>query len=227
MKVKLLATTCLLLASGFANAVSLDYRHEFADDEKVNKDRFLITHRFANGFGFGLEAMWRNGGGHKAKMYNDIVGNGTEVTLSYQYALTPEWSIQPNFVVQSGTTHTGYKPGLYTSYKSTDNLTASARYRWEYIRDANPAAKDDKVNRADLWLAYKIDNIVLEYNYFYIHSSSKNRYDYKKGDYEHSIKAQYNINKEWGPYIAVLNKSVRPTSDERQTGFRFGVQYRF
>lgn len=109
----------------------------------------------------------------------------------------------------------------------TDNFTAAARYRWEYIRNTAIGAEDDKVNRADIWLAYKIDNIVLEYNYFYIHSANKLRYDNKKWDYEHSVKAQYNVNKEWGPYIAMLNKSVRPTSDERQTGFRFGVQYRF
>ncbi|QHM76499.1 Oligogalacturonate-specific porin KdgM [Mixta theicola] len=227
MNIKLLAACSLLFVTGFSHAVTLDYRHEYTDDDKQNKDRFLVTHRFANGLGFGLEAMWKNGGSHKSKMYNDVVGNGTEVTLSYQQAITPKWNLQPNFVVQSGNSHTGYKPGLYTNYKVTDNFTAAARYRWEYIRNTANGAEDDKVNRADIWLAYKIDKIVLEYNYFYIHSANKLRYDNKKWDYEHSVKAQYNINKEWGPYIAMLNKSVKPTSDERQTGFRFGIQYRF
>lgn len=216
-----------VLLCGSAGAVTLDYRHEFTDDDKTNKDRFLITHRFDNGFGFGLEAMWKNGGNHESKPFNNMVDSGTESTVSYQYKITDNLNVQPNFVMQSGNTHTGYKPGLYASYKLTDNMAVALRYRWEYIRYTGPTVEDDKVNRADLWLSYKLDKWFFEYNYFYIHSSSRLRYDNKKGDYEHSVKLQYNIDKNWGPYVAILNKSVRSDSKERQTGFRVGFQYKF
>ncbi|MBH2846239.1 porin [Serratia marcescens] len=217
----------LLFISTVSQAVTLDYRHEYTDVDKTNKDRFLITHRFANGFGFGLEAMWKNGGNHKDKPYNDIVSNGNEATASYQFAVNDQFSLQPVFVMNSGSAFSGYKPGLYGSYRLTDDLSIAARYRWEYIRYTTPGAEDDKVNRADMWLFYKAGDWAFEYNYFYIHSQNRLRYDNKRGDYEHSVKVQYNIDKNWGPYVAVLNKSVRNDTDARQTGFRAGVQYRF
>lgn len=217
----------LLVCSSSVQAVTLDYRHEYTDVDKTHKDRFLLTHRFDNGLGFGLEAMWKNGGNHKDKPYNDLVSNGTEATLSYQFAATDRLNLQPVFVMQSGTAHTGYKPGLYGSYKFTDNFSAALRYRWEYIRYTTAGVEDDNVNRADLWLFYKMAPWAFEYNYFYIHSDKRLRYDNKRGDYEHSVKVQYNLDKNWGPYATILNKSVRNNSDARQTGFRLGVQYRF
>ncbi|CAI1058259.1 oligogalacturonate-specific porin KdgM family protein [Serratia entomophila] len=210
-----------------SQAVMLDYRHEYTDVDKTHKDRFLITHRFTNGFGFGLEAMWKNGGNHKNKPYNDIVSNGNEVTMSYQFSATDRLNLQPVFVINSGSAHSGYKPGLYGSYRLTDELSLAMRYRWEYIRHTMYGVEDDKVNRADLWLFYKPGDWAFEYNYFYIHSQNRLRYDNKRGDYEHSVKVQYNIDKVWGPYIAILNKSVRNDTDARQTGFRAGIQYRF
>ena len=39
-----------------AHAVYVDVRHEYLDDSKANYDRAYISHRFANGFGFAIEA---------------------------------------------------------------------------------------------------------------------------------------------------------------------------
>lgn len=227
MKRKYKYLLALLCICSSTQAVTLDYRHEYTDVDQTHKDRFLMSHRFGNGFGLGLEAMWKNGGNHNDKPFNDIVSNGQEVTVSQQYKVSDRLSLQPTFVLNSGAQFSGYKPGLYGSYKLTDDLSVALRYRWEYIRYVTPGVEDDKVNRADLWVFYKLDSWGFEYNYFYIHSANRLRYDNKKGDFEHSIKVQYNIDKNWGPYAAILNKSVNKESDARQTGFRVGLQYRF
>ncbi|AHG18599.1 hypothetical protein Z042_02410 [Chania multitudinisentens RB-25] len=227
MKFKNKALLAVFFVCSSAQAVTLDYRQEYTDVDKTHKYRFLITHRFDSGLGFGLEAMWKNGGNNQDQPFNDIVSNGTEATLSYQFAATDKLNLQPVFVMQSGTSHTGYKPGLYGSYKFTNDFSAALRYRWEYIRYTTPGVDDDYVNRADVWLFYKMASWAFEYNYFYIHSDNRLRFNNKKGDYEHSVKVQYNIDKNWGPYATILNKSVSKDSDARQTGFRLGVQYRF
>ncbi|WP_227669130.1 oligogalacturonate-specific porin KdgM family protein, partial [Klebsiella variicola] len=43
-----------------AHAVTFDYRHETNDKAGNNhKDRLLMFHRFANGFGLSLEGKWK------------------------------------------------------------------------------------------------------------------------------------------------------------------------
>ncbi len=45
-----------------AHAVYVDVRHEYLDDSKANYDRAYISHRFANGVGFAIEAISKSGG---------------------------------------------------------------------------------------------------------------------------------------------------------------------
>lgn len=66
----------LLLASASSQAVTIDLRHEWLDDSKQHKDRALVSHRFANGFGFSLEAKWKSGGDNENKPFNNLVDNG-------------------------------------------------------------------------------------------------------------------------------------------------------
>ncbi|CAI2017447.1 Oligogalacturonate-specific porin kdgM precursor [Serratia fonticola] len=228
MKLKKSCLVLLFLAgTNSAYAVSLDYRHEYTDVDKTNKDRLLITHRFGNGFGFGLEAMWKNSGENKDIPFNDMVSNGTELTLGYQFPVNSGFKLQPVFVMTSNSNSNGYKPGLYGSYQLTDSLTLSARYRWEYIRHVTQGVDDDRINRADIWVAYTQGQWKYEYNYFYIGSDSRLRYNNRKWDYENSLKVQYAIDKAWAPYVGILNKSVKGDSSARQTGFRVGLQYSF
>ncbi|MFS2225135.1 oligogalacturonate-specific porin KdgM family protein [Pantoea sp. B65] len=226
MKKQTLLICGLLLSSLPAAAVTIDLRHEWLDDSKANKDRVLVSHRFDNGFGFSLETKWKSGGEHQDKPFNDVVGSGTESTISYQFKMSPEWFIQPGFTLESYNSGSIYKPYLTTGYNFKSGIYLNARYRYEYTRETEEGEDDEKVNRGEFWLGYRYQDLRFEYNYIY-KSSDQIRFDNKKWDYEHNVRVLWNINQNWAPYTEVGNVSVRKTTDERQTRFRIGVQYSF
>ncbi|MGD8105442.1 oligogalacturonate-specific porin KdgM family protein [Pantoea sp. FN0302] len=216
----------LLLASTQTAAVTIDVRHEWLDDSKAHKDRIAVSHRFDNGIGFGLEAKWRSGGDNKNKAFRDMVSNGTESTLNYQYRPIKEWFVQPGFTLESSEERSIYKPFLMTGYAFANGIYINGRYRYEYTRESETDKEDMKTNRGEIWLGYDFTDWKVEYNYIYKHSDQI-RFNNKKWDYEQNIKALWKFNKSWAPYIEVGDISVRKTTDERQTRLRIGLQYKF
>jgi len=226
MKKQTLLICGLLLASVQASAVTLDVRHEWFDDSKAHKDRALVSHRFANGVGFSLEAKWKSGGDNSNKAFNNMVSNGTESTISYQYKLNPKWFIQPGFTLESTDDKSIYKPYFTSGYTFDNGIYLNGRYRYEYTRENEADKNDVKTNRGEFWLGYRYQNWRFEYNYIYKHSDQI-RFDNKKWDYEYNFKTQWSYDAHWAPYAEVGNVSVSKTSDERQTRLRVGVQYSF
>lgn len=92
-----------------AHAVYVDVRHEYLDDSKANYDRAYISHRFANGFGFAIEAISKSGGDDTNKAFNDLETQGNEYTISYQFK-TGDVAWQPGFVLETGNGYSTYKP---------------------------------------------------------------------------------------------------------------------
>ncbi|MFK8256160.1 oligogalacturonate-specific porin KdgM family protein [Erwinia sp. AnSW2-5] len=216
----------LLLASASSQAVTLDVRHEWLDDSKQHKDRFMVSHRFDNGIGFSLEAKWKSGGDNQNKAFTDLVDSGTESTVSYQYKVTPAWFLQPGFTLESSSDNSIYKPFLTTGYQFDNGIYFNVRYRYEYTRSTKENTDDKKTNRGEFWLGYRLADWRFEYNYIYKHSDQV-LYDNDKWDYEQDLKVAYNINKQWTPYVEVGDVSVSKTADDRQTRLRIGVQYSF
>jgi len=217
----------LALASASAGAVTIDLRHEYTDDSKAQKDRVLISHRFANGFGFSVEAKTKSGGEHSDKAFNDIVDNGDEYVLSYQFNAAPEITIQPGFALETSSSKAIYKPYIRGQYSFENGFYIAARYRYEYTRETGYGKEDDHTNRGDLWLGYKVQKWTIEGNYLYKKSDNYFRYNDGKDDYELDLKVAYAIDKNWKPYAQIGNVSVHSTDDDRQTRFRVGVQYTF
>ncbi|TCV94376.1 oligogalacturonate-specific porin KdgM family protein [Biostraticola tofi] len=226
MKIKLLTLGVAAVLCANAGAVSVDLRHEYTDDSRANKDRVLVAHRFDNGFGFSVEAKAKSGGDDEQKPFNDMVDNGSEYDINYQYKLTPEVNLQPGLAFETSSSKAIYKPYLRAQYTFDSGIYVAARYRYEYTRDTTTGAEDEHVNRGEAWLGYRWDKWRAELNYIY-KKSDLVKFDNKKEDYEYDGKLQYSINKNWAPYIAVGNVSVRKTTDERQTRYRVGVQYSF
>lgn len=101
MKIKLLTLAVASLISVNTLAVSIDYRHEMQDTAQAgHKDRLLISHRFANGFGLSSEVKWAQSSADKTpnKPFNEQVSNGTEVVASYVYKFNNVFSIEPGFL---------------------------------------------------------------------------------------------------------------------------------
>ncbi|STQ09503.1 Oligogalacturonate-specific porin [Enterobacter cloacae] len=57
---KSLVVASLIGTSFAAQAVTVDLRHEYIDSG-ANADRVSVSHRFANGVGFSVEAKWKIG----------------------------------------------------------------------------------------------------------------------------------------------------------------------
>lgn len=226
MKKNRLLLCSLLLVSASSQAVTLDVRHEWLDDSKQHKDRFMVSHRFDNGFGFSLEAKWKSGGDNQNKAFTDLVDSGTESTVSYHYKVTPTWFLQPGFTLESGSDYSIYKPFLTTGYQFESGIYFNVRYRYEYIHSTKENTEDKKTNRGEFWLGYRLAGWRFEYNYIYKYSDQV-LYDNDKWDYEQDLKVSYNINKQWTPYVQVGDVSVRKTADDRQTRLRIGLQYNF
>ncbi len=224
---KLITLGMLAFVSASANAVTIDLRHEYTDTSQGQKDRVLISHRFANGFGFSVEAKTKSGGEHSDKAFNDVVDNGDEYVLSYQFNAMPNITVQPGFALETSSSKAIYKPYIRGQYSFENGFYVAGRYRYEYTRDTSSTKDDEHVNRGDLWLGYKTGPWTFEGNYLYKKSEDYNRYDNGKDDYELDFKVAYSIDKNWKPYAQIGNVSVSSDEDDRQTRYRVGVQYTF
>lgn len=108
-----------------ATAVTIDLRHEFIDggkSDKSNADRVSVSHRFANGLGFTVEAKWRSGGDNGSQPYSDVVGNGHEDTISWRWKATSNFSSPPGLPLRATTVAPSTSR---TCTRSTVSTTAS------------------------------------------------------------------------------------------------------
>lgn len=223
-----LALACLL-GAGASQAITIDYRHEFNDLAHENKDRVLISDRFENGLGYSVETKVKSGGGNSNKSdtpYSDMVSNGAEFSLTYQFKPWDGWTVQPGINAEFTNNYTIYKPLLRVQYTFDNGIYIAARYRYEYTRDPRDEKPDEHLNRYEGWLGYRTGPWRGEFNYIW-RDSDQIRYDNRKTDYEYDFKLSYDVTKSWTPYIQVGNVKYSSTSSNRQTRFRIGIQYKY
>lgn len=220
-----LLTPLLVLAPLTSNAVYVDVRHEYLDDSKANYDRAYISHRFASGFGFAIEAISKSGGNDTNKAFNDLETQGNEYTANYQFNLG-SFAVQPGVVLETGSGYSVYKPYLRTTYTIDDSWWLSGRYRFEYIRRSSDERSDDTINRVDLWAGYKINNFEFITEGVYKVADKYDLYNNKKSNYEYNFRTSYTVDS-WTPFVEIGNVAVRSDSNDRQSRFRIGIGYTF
>lgn len=217
-----------------AHAVTFDYRHETNDKAGNNhKDRLLMSHRFANGFGLSLEGKWK-GSQDKNKAYDETVSNGTEVVASYVHKINKTFQIEPGFSLDTSSSSNSYRPYLRGKANLTDDLSASLRYRPYYKRNSGNigTSKDTSENGYNLTSVisrkflkdYQLD---YELDYKKANSAGVILADNESYDWTHDFKLTYKFDKNWSPYMAIANVSGSKATDERQTRYRVGVKYSF
>ncbi|MBJ7220669.1 MULTISPECIES: oligogalacturonate-specific porin KdgM family protein [unclassified Brenneria] len=236
MKLKLLALAVTSLVSINAMAVNIDYRHEMKDTPKNDhRDRLLMSHRFANGFGLSVEAKWRQSSADTTpnKPFNETVSNGTEVVASYVYNFDKTFSLEPGFSLDSSSSSNNYRPYLRGKINITDDLSTSLRYRPYYKRNSGNIGKTDtQENGYNLTgvISYKfLQDYQIDYELDYKKANKAGAYQYDNETYnfDHDVKLSYKLDKNWKPYMAVGNVAQDGTSDHRQTRYRVGVTYSF
>lgn len=234
MKIKLLALAITSIVSVSSMAVTIDYRHEMQDTKgNSHKDRLLMSHRFANGFGLSLEGKWK-GADKKDKAFNETVSNGTEVVASYVYKIDNTFSIEPGFSLDSASNSNNYRPYIRGKANIVDDLSVSLRYRPYYKRlNGNVGtAKDTTETGYNLTtvLSYKFLNdysVDYEFDYKKANSAGVILADNESYEWTHDLKLTYKWDKNWSPYMALGNVPGSKNTDERQTRYRVGVKYSF
>lgn len=227
-KKKILLACCTLLMSSQLYATTLDFRHEYADSTRINKDRIAFIHSFSNGIGFYIDASVKSGGvdGEKDKLFSDVVNNAIEMGLSYNHKLNNNVTLQPGLIFETVTDTSIYKPYLKAQYNFDSGLYIAGRYRFDYARKTKQGVDDEKTNRFDGFIGYKYNKFKVEYDYTQMYSDAI-KYDNKKRNYEHNVAFSYQINSTFTPYIEIGNMAVSPLSDARQTRYRVGLQFHF
>lgn len=225
---KILLACCTFFISLQLNATTLDFRHEYSDSSRINKDRIAFIHSFSNGIGFYIDASIKSGGvdGEKDKVFSDVVNNAIEMGLSYNHKINNNITLQPGLIFETVTDTSIYKPYLKAQYNFDNGLNVAGRYRFDYARKTKQGVDDEKTNRFDTFIGYKYSKYKVEYDYTQMYSDAI-KYDNKKRNYEHNVSFSYQLNDTFTPYIEVGNVAVRPTSDARQTRYRLGLQFHF
>ena len=225
---KILLACCTFFISLQLNATTLDFRHEYSDSSRINKDRIAFIHSFSNGIGFYIDASIKSGGvdGEKDKVFSDVVNNAIEMGLSYNHKINNNITLQPGLIFETVTDTSIYKPYLKAQYNFDNGLYIAGRYRFDYARKTKQGVDDENTNRFDTFIGYKYSKYKVEYDYTQMYSDAI-KYDNKKRNYEHNVFFSYQLNDTFTPYIEVGNVAVRPTSDARQTRYRLGLQFHF
>ncbi|MEX5927854.1 oligogalacturonate-specific porin KdgM family protein [Providencia hangzhouensis] len=225
---KILLACCTFFISFQLNATTLDFRHEYSDSSRINKNCIAFIHSFSNGIGFYIDASIKSGGvdGEKDKVFSDVVNNAIEMGLSYNHKINKSITLQPGLIFETVTDTSIYKPYLKAQYNFDNGLYIAGRYRFDYARKTKKAVDDEKTNRFDAFIGYKYNKYKIEYDYTQMYSDGI-KYDNKKRNYEHNVSFSYQLSDTFTPYIEVGNVAVSPTSDARQTRYRLGLQFHF
>ncbi|MBO2875737.1 oligogalacturonate-specific porin KdgM family protein, partial [Providencia rettgeri] len=154
---KILLACCTFFISFQLNATTLDFRHEYSDSSRINKDRIAFIHSFSNGIGFYIDASIKSGGvdGEKDKVFSDVVNNAIEMGLSYNHKINKSITLQPGLIFETVTDTSIYKPYLKAQYNFDNGLYIAGRYRFDYARKTKKAVDDEKTNRFDAFIGYK------------------------------------------------------------------------
>lgn len=219
-----------------ADSASINYRHQFTEDDSIHADRIKLNYRMDSGLGFGAEIKYKTAGDREDVAYDNMVNNGHEFTVDYNIKTSAKSTWTPAFQMDSSKDATTYKFGLKYNYKLSDTWYVAGRVRHDaksLDRDVIDHSKDDRAKdnqnttRLEGWLGYTPSGPwAFEYQYIYF-DTDYIRYDNKKSDYEQNMIIKYKINKQWAPFMEVGDIKVNAYTDDRQARWRLGVQYNF
>ena len=219
-----------------ADSANINYRHQFTEEDSRHADRIKLGYRMDSGLGFEAEIKYKTAGDREDVAYDNLVNNGHEFTVSYNYKLSPQSTLTPAFQMDSSSDSTTYKFGLKYNYKINDTWYVAARLRHDarrLDRDQIDESKGDRAKdnqnttRYEGWLGYTPKG-PWAFEYQYIHfATDYNRYDNKKSDYEQNFIIKYKLDKQWTPFMEIGDVKVNSTTDDRQARWRLGIQYNF
>ncbi|MGW1441308.1 oligogalacturonate-specific porin KdgM family protein [Serratia rhizosphaerae] len=215
------ALLSLIIATGIAQASTLDYRHEYNDGGK-NKDRLKLSHLFDSGIKFSMEVKWKEGD----RPFSDIRGAGHKESIAYNYAFNDITTITPEFALQSSESNLTYKPAIGFKFNLPENIYTGGKYTYEYTKERKDNPRKE-VNKSEVFVGKVTGPVNAKASYVYKRSPDTTLANYKKNDSQYKLLLAYKISKSFSPYMEVANVSGSKKTDERQTRYRLGIKYKF
>lgn len=214
-----------LLASFYSYSLTLDYRHDYLEDWKENRDRILLSYLIDNNIGGSIEQRFKST--HAASTpFNRMFYNGTELNVYYNIRMGNDIVMQPGFIYDRTFVSNTYEPYVTLKYIATKALILNLRGRHEYDHSRVNGRGNASVNRLDVWSNYKIGKYNIGLSYM-IKKGSVILYNNKKYDYSYNGSLSYSITRNFTPYIEIGNVSVNRIYADRQTRYRLGIKYTF
>lgn len=84
------ASTLGLSFYACADSASINYRHGFTEDDSIHSDRIKLSYRKDSGLGFAAEIKYKTAGDREDVAYDNMVNNGHEFTVDYNYKTSPK-----------------------------------------------------------------------------------------------------------------------------------------
>lgn len=106
-----------------ADSASLNYRHQYTEEDSAHADRIKLNYRLDSGLGFEAEMKYRTAGDRKDVAYDNMVNNGHEFTVSYNYKLSAQSTLTPAFQMDSSRMRPPTSSASSTTTKSTTPST--------------------------------------------------------------------------------------------------------
>lgn len=131
-----------------ADSANINYRHQFTEDDSAHADRIKLGYRMDSGLGFEGELKYRTAGDREDVAYDNMINNGHEFTVSYNYKLSPQSTLTPAFQMDSSKDSTTYKVGLKYNYKINDAFYVATRYRLDAKKLDRDQINEDMPDRA-------------------------------------------------------------------------------
>ncbi len=247
MKKVLLSAVALAMTATAANATSINMRHEYVpeyDGQKAEHlDRVAVSHRFANGVGFEVEAKWASAKDESPFDLDTFNGNGQQANISYRHKLNDAFTLTPQYKWESGDEKMGHQFNLTLGYKINSDWSSSFRHRYHYeIKDSGDTTSH--YNRWTLGLGYKgIDdwNLSGSLDYTFNPEASGARWEDKQSWFsELNFKAEYKWGDGWYPFAELGFKPYKSgekytfdngkystANDEWRPRVRVGMKYSF
>jgi oligogalacturonate-specific porin family protein len=245
---KLIFAVAATLLSGAAAAATIDYRHEWKEDDGdplSESDRIKLGDDFrpfedikALKYNLSIELKFESADDTDTLKNPELTETEFEMGATYTYG---KWQFKPGMPIALATNKTTIKPQFRIVYKADNGIDTALRYRHEFARFNEEGTGDtdgetgDKVrtptkSKVTLTGSYKIEadkNIKLSYEANYIKSwdnviLSNN----KDWEYDAGLILGYQLGN-WRPYAELWTIDVDKTSSERQFKYRAGVKYNF
>ncbi|MBM7037193.1 oligogalacturonate-specific porin KdgM family protein [Vibrio ulleungensis] len=219
-----------MIAATAVSATSINLRHEYntTGGDYKNRDRITVAHRFDNGIGFSVEAKWKHKDGG---FLTDMVSNGHEVGMSYNYKIGESFTLQPAYAADSSADGTAvtHKYNLRGIQQITDNWDASLRYRYGDKRA--PEGDNSNYHQLNFVTSYKLGwgkvGMDLEYK-----DLEEGGYKDKASDHLVNFFGEYNgFESGWIPFaevgVVTWDKNNDGTKETHGMRYRVGVKYNF